>query len=138
MAQARKKNDNHSWWTRWFGSIPAKTSARTGTKRPTLAVRFLENGENANIKQRDPDVLVTMGRELAEHIFAHPEPYMRTIHGMPALVVGEAEYEALFYLFSGKTPQSYREQNSAKIVSLFLGPYPVLSQTLAKEVEQGW
>ena len=90
---------------------------------------YVEDGSDPRIPRKDPDVLVELGREMAASLLAHPEKYAHALFGNQVLVVDNATYDALFYLFSGTTRDRLWDEKQA-VAALFLGRYCVMSRNL--------
>lgn len=125
MEPVNGKNARPPWWRRlWW---PKRASRLP--KVPETAIAFVEDGTDSRIPQRDPDVLVELGRDMAATLLAHPEKYAHALFGNQVLVVDNATYDALFYLFSGMTRNQLWDERQA-VAALFLGRYCVMSQHL--------
>ena len=101
---------------------------------------YLEDGTDPRLPPVEPDVLVTMGRDMIAAILRHPEKYEQTVMRTKVFVVDDASYESLFYFFSGKTRTALWEDDE-KVAALFLKEQPVLSHQLFHEAlrhERGW
>lgn len=121
MAQAKKKNG--SWWSRlWTRSASPRRPARA--VRPTTRLRKI------TLPSQDVDALVYVGRDLAGSLERHPERYLQIWDGRMVLMVDDAAYEALFYLYNGCT--QHRSTRPPSI--LFMGMYPILSPSVVKEL----
>lgn len=78
------------------------------------------------------DVLVEMGRDLAASMHKHPERYLVVIQGALVLMIDDAGYDALFYLYSGHTREHAKELKGPAI--LFMGMYPIMSPAIMEEM----
>lgn len=126
---------------RFLGTKPPKPKRPKTSKLRNVktAIYTLKQGHPA-VPSKQPDSLVEMARDVASDILAHPEKYITNVMGQEAMVVDDASYEALFYLFAGKTRQQMWEQDK-KIAAIFVHQYTVLSHSLladARQAEQGW
>lgn len=113
---------------------------RVTKPRPKQPIGLIFALEQLKLKGKPPDALVEMGREVGQAILAHPEKYITNVMGVETMVVDDASYEALFYLFAGKTRQQMWDQDN-KVAAIFVHQFTVISQTLlqdARNVERGW
>jgi hypothetical protein len=120
-------------------STPSRSPEACPVKQPIGEILHLDN-RIQHLYTRSPDALVEMGRDIAASILAHPEKYLVQVMGTDALVVDDAAYDALFYLFSGKTRKQLWEENS-RIAAIMLFNHTIISQKLladARRAEQGW
>jgi hypothetical protein len=112
--------------------IPGPAPVRVSPK----GTCFIRDHTDPCIPVKSPDVLVEIGRDVASSLASHPERYAHSILGNQVLVVDDSSYEALFYLFSGRTRvQLYAEKNT--VAALFLGRYCVMSTKLFEEAQRG-
>ena len=72
-----------------------------------------------------PDVLVEIGRDMAQALIRHPEQYEKLLLNTKVYVVDEPSYEALFFLFSGSTRQ--KMFNDGSVAMLAFGSQPIMS-----------
>lgn len=89
---------------------------------------------------REPDALTMVGRAVAAEVLAHPEKFTTHVMGVDTLVVADDDYEALFYLFSGKTRQRLWAEDK-KVAAIMLYDHTIISQKLlteARRAERGW
>ena len=128
---------------RFLGVTPPKLKVKRPSSHKSskinTAIYTLKQGD-PRITTKQPDSLVELARDVAGDILAHPEKYIINVMGNEAMVVDDASYEALFYLFAGKTRQHMWEQDR-KIAAIFVHQYTVLSASLlaeARQAEQGW
>ena len=119
---------------------PAPKPVRVTKPRPKQPMGVIFPLEQLKLTPKSPDALVEMGREIGQAILAHPEKYMTQVMGVETMVVDDASYEALFYLFAGKTRQQMWEQDHI-VAAIFVHQFTVISQTLlqdARNAEKGW
>ena len=81
----------------------------------------------------EPDCLKVMGRDVAQHVWSHPEQYQRGLFGIRVLVVDDAGYDALFYLYAGMT-QDHVHNQTGSIVSLMFNDIAILSREMYEEI----
>ena len=104
-------------------------------KSPSLYV--LKEGSDLRIPVKPPDALVEMGREVAASLLSHPERYVQAVFGNQVLVVDDASYEALFYLFSGRTRTKLWDE-AQTTAALFLGRHCVMSEQIFRKANGLW
>lgn len=106
----------------------------------TGAIIHIGREQIADLPTHTPDALVEMGRDVASEMLAHPEKHLTKVMGVDALIVDDAAYEAMFYLFAGKTRQRAWVEDK-KVYAIQLHNVTVLSHSLLKEArltEGGW
>ena len=113
----------------------------TKTPNTTSADAYmLTYGDDPRVPIKQPDVLVEISREIAADLLTHPEKYITNVMGAEAMVVDDASYEALFYLFSGQTRKQMWEQEH-KVAAIYVHHYIIINRSQlveARKVEQGW
>lgn len=113
-------------------ATPSHKHPNTGDPAPKYANFLIEDGSDPRIPKREPDAYVEMGRDIAGHLLRHPERYQRKVMGDVVLVVDDSSYEALFYLFAGKTrDRMYTEDE--KVCALYCNQHFILSEKLFNE-----
>ena|SRR3990167_7572465 len=118
----------------------APKPVRVTKPKPKQPVGVVFELGKLKLHEKSPDVLVEMGREVGQAILTHPEKYITNVMGVETMVVDDASYEALFYLFAGKTRQQMWEQDN-KVAAIFVHQFTVISHSLladARRTEQGW
>lgn len=110
------------------------TTKRRPKAKPRLknCLHIVKDVAKHGIVEGKADALVEMARDMAGAILAHPEKYMTHVMGTEALVVDDATYEALFYLFSGKTRERLFSED-AKVYAITLHCYTIISKSLLAE-----
>ena len=117
------------------------TAKRTQSKKRQWQgmVHQVRDTAKHGIGTKPADALVEMARDMAGTVLAHPEKYMTRVMGHEAIVVDDATYEALFYLFSGKTREALSCEG--KVYAIMLHEFTVISQRMleeAREAEKGY